>query len=237
MVKFTHETCQCRSTKKKTRRSTTVPGAKEKQKSDFLHTSLYRLSIATQVFWAKAFLRQTCSLLLVSAPPRSSIRVLVACFRKGLLKLRLLVMADTAGKGKYLLACDSLTFTIMYLCHLFSLALSPPLRSFLHYNDHQVIKCRAAVVWEPKTPFTIEEVEVQPPKAGEVRVKVLYSGVCHTDAYTQGGHDSEGKFPVHSWTRRWWRCRECWRRRNFRPARCASVFRFLFYPFCICLFC
>ncbi len=35
-----------------------------------------------------------------------------------------------------------------------------------------------------------------PPKAGEVRVKIVASGVCHTDAYTLSGKDSEGIFPV-----------------------------------------
>ncbi|XP_065183997.1 alcohol dehydrogenase class-3-like [Sycon ciliatum] len=59
----------------------------------------------------------------------------------------------------------------------------------------KTIECRAAVAWEPKKPLTIEQVEVDPPKAGEVRIKVLYSGVCHTDAYTLSGADSEGKFP------------------------------------------
>lgn len=59
----------------------------------------------------------------------------------------------------------------------------------------QVIKCRAAVAFEPKKPLSIEEVEVDPPKAGEVRIKVLFTGVCHTDAYTLSGADSEGKFP------------------------------------------
>ena len=36
----------------------------------------------------------------------------------------------------------------------------------------QVIKCKAAVVWEPKKPFSIVEIEVAPPKAHEVRIKV-----------------------------------------------------------------
>jgi len=58
------------------------------------------------------------------------------------------------------------------------------------------IKCRAAVAWGPKEPLTIEEVEVGPPKAGEVRVKVVATGVCHTDAYTLSGADPEGAFPV-----------------------------------------
>ncbi|KAK8750351.1 hypothetical protein OTU49_014786 [Cherax quadricarinatus] len=60
----------------------------------------------------------------------------------------------------------------------------------------QVIKCKAAVAWEKEKPLTIEDVEVAPPKAGEVRIKVLASGVCHTDAYTLDGHDPEGIFPV-----------------------------------------
>ena len=41
----------------------------------------------------------------------------------------------------------------------------------------------------------IKEVVVGPPQAGEVRVKVLYSGVCHTDEYTRSGLDPEGLFP------------------------------------------
>lgn len=60
----------------------------------------------------------------------------------------------------------------------------------------QVISCKAAVAWEAKKPLSIETVEVAPPKAGEVRVKITASGVCHTDAYTLDGHDSEGIFPV-----------------------------------------
>lgn len=55
--------------------------------------------------------------------------------------------------------------------------------------------CRAAVAWEPKKPLVIETIEVAPPKAGEVRIKILATGVCHTDSYTLGGHDSEGMFP------------------------------------------
>lgn len=60
----------------------------------------------------------------------------------------------------------------------------------------QVIKCRAAVAWGPKQPLKIETIDVAPPKAGEVRIKVTASGVCHTDAYTMSGQDSEGVFPV-----------------------------------------
>ncbi len=58
------------------------------------------------------------------------------------------------------------------------------------------IECLAAVARAPGAPLTIETVLVSPPKAGEVRIKVLHCGVCHTDAYTLGGHDAEGVFPV-----------------------------------------
>ena len=41
-----------------------------------------------------------------------------------------------------------------------------------HITHPQVITCPAAVAWEAKKPLSIEQVEVQPPKEGEVRVKV-----------------------------------------------------------------
>ncbi len=58
------------------------------------------------------------------------------------------------------------------------------------------ITCKAAVAWAAKEPLKIEEVVVAAPKAGEVRVKLLASGVCHTDAYTLSGEDPEGVFPA-----------------------------------------
>ena len=57
------------------------------------------------------------------------------------------------------------------------------------------MKTRAAVAWGPKQPLTIEEVDLQGPQAGEVMVKLVATGVCHTDAYTLSGEDSEGVFP------------------------------------------
>ncbi|KAM8909735.1 all-trans-retinol dehydrogenase [NAD(+)] ADH4-like [Spinachia spinachia] len=45
----------------------------------------------------------------------------------------------------------------------------------------QVITCRAAVAWGPGKPLTLEEVQVAPPKTHEVRIKVMATGVCHTD--------------------------------------------------------
>ncbi|KAJ2897213.1 S-(hydroxymethyl)glutathione dehydrogenase [Zalerion maritima] len=60
----------------------------------------------------------------------------------------------------------------------------------------QVIKCKAAVAWEAGKELSIEDIEVAPPKAHEVRIQVLYTGVCHTDAYTLSGKDPEGAFPI-----------------------------------------
>lgn len=59
----------------------------------------------------------------------------------------------------------------------------------------KIIKCKAAVAWEPKKPLQIETIEVAAPKAHEVRIKITHTAVCHTDAYTLGGLDSEGVFP------------------------------------------
>jgi S-(hydroxymethyl)glutathione dehydrogenase / alcohol dehydrogenase len=58
------------------------------------------------------------------------------------------------------------------------------------------MKSRAAVAWEAKKPLTIETIEIAGPKPGEVLVEVMATGVCHTDAYTLSGLDSEGKFPA-----------------------------------------
>lgn len=59
----------------------------------------------------------------------------------------------------------------------------------------QFIKSRAAVAWGPKQPLVLEEVDVMLPKKGEVLIKVVASGVCHTDAFTLSGEDPEGIFP------------------------------------------
>lgn len=58
------------------------------------------------------------------------------------------------------------------------------------------MKVKAAVAWGPKQPLSIEEVDLEGPKKGEVLVKILATGVCHTDAYTLSGADPEGLFPV-----------------------------------------
>ncbi len=58
------------------------------------------------------------------------------------------------------------------------------------------MKTRAAVAWEAGKPLTIETIEIGGPKPGEVLVEVMATGICHTDAYTLSGLDSEGKFPA-----------------------------------------
>jgi len=60
----------------------------------------------------------------------------------------------------------------------------------------EFIKSKAAVAWGPKQPLSIEEVDVMLPRKGEVLVKILASGVCHTDAFTLSGEDPEGVFPA-----------------------------------------
>ena len=58
-----------------------------------------------------------------------------------------------------------------------------------------MIKSRAAVAWAAGQPLEVTEVDVAPPKAGEVLVRIVATGVCHTDAFTLSGADPEGIFP------------------------------------------
>jgi len=57
------------------------------------------------------------------------------------------------------------------------------------------MKTRAAVAFAPKQPLESVEVDLEGPQAGEVLVEIMATGVCHTDAYTLDGLDSEGIFP------------------------------------------
>ncbi|MCC1496070.1 S-(hydroxymethyl)glutathione dehydrogenase/class III alcohol dehydrogenase [Alcanivorax sp. 1008] len=58
------------------------------------------------------------------------------------------------------------------------------------------MKSRAAVAFGPGKPLEIVEIDVAPPKKGEVLVKITHTGVCHTDAFTLSGDDPEGVFPA-----------------------------------------
>ncbi len=58
------------------------------------------------------------------------------------------------------------------------------------------MKSRAAVAWEAGKPLSIEVIDVEGPRAGEVLVQIKATGVCHTDAFTLSGDDPEGLFPA-----------------------------------------
>lgn len=58
------------------------------------------------------------------------------------------------------------------------------------------MKSQAAIAFAAGEPLQIVEVDVAPPKAGEVLVKISHTGVCHTDAFTLSGDDPEGVFPA-----------------------------------------
>lgn len=57
------------------------------------------------------------------------------------------------------------------------------------------MKTKAAVAWEAGKPLEIVELDLEPPKKGEVLLKMVATGVCHTDAFTLSGADPEGIFP------------------------------------------
>ncbi|MEB3301585.1 MAG: S-(hydroxymethyl)glutathione dehydrogenase/class III alcohol dehydrogenase [Cyanobacteriota bacterium] len=59
-----------------------------------------------------------------------------------------------------------------------------------------MIRSRAAVAWGPSQPLEVTEIDVAPPGPGEVLVRIVATGVCHTDAFTLSGADPEGLFPV-----------------------------------------
>ncbi|CCF56386.1 hypothetical protein KAFR_0B00880 [Kazachstania africana CBS 2517] len=59
----------------------------------------------------------------------------------------------------------------------------------------KAIQCKAAVAYEAKKPLVVQDVIVDAPKAHEVRIKIMNTAICHTDAYTLSGVDPEGLFP------------------------------------------
>jgi len=58
------------------------------------------------------------------------------------------------------------------------------------------MQTKAAVAWKAGAPLTIETVELEGPRAGEVLVEIKATGVCHTDEFTRSGGDPEGLFPA-----------------------------------------
>ena len=76
------------------------------------------------------------------------------------------------------------------------------------------MKVRAAVAREAGKPLSLETVELEGPREGEVLVQIKATGICHTDEFTLSGADPEGIFPA-SWGTRapawWWRSGAAWR--------------------------
>ncbi|XP_063314654.1 alcohol dehydrogenase 1-like [Pelobates fuscus] len=60
----------------------------------------------------------------------------------------------------------------------------------------KIIKCRAAVTWGVNQPFSIEEVEVAPPKVNEIRIKMVATGICRTDDHGMKGKLENSYFPI-----------------------------------------
>jgi S-(hydroxymethyl)glutathione dehydrogenase/alcohol dehydrogenase len=58
------------------------------------------------------------------------------------------------------------------------------------------MKTRAAVAFAAGKPLEVTTVELEGPRAGEVLVEIMATGICHTDAYTLSGADPEGLFPA-----------------------------------------
>src|SRR3989475_106329 len=73
--------------------------------------------------------------------------------------------------------------------------MAPPILSLPVFGE-TTMKSHAAVAFGPGQPLQIVEIDVAPPKKGEVLVKITHTGVCHTDAFTLSGDDPEGLFPV-----------------------------------------
>ncbi|PNJ35333.1 ADH4 isoform 8, partial [Pongo abelii] len=63
-------------------------------------------------------------------------------------------------------------------------------------TNGKVIKCKAAIAWEAGKPLCIEEVEVAPPKAHEVRIQIIATSLCHTDATVIDSKFEGLAFPV-----------------------------------------
>src|SRR5439155_22658746 len=58
------------------------------------------------------------------------------------------------------------------------------------------MRVRAAICWEPRRALEVDEIDLEGPRAGECLVRLVATGVCHTDAYTMSGRDPSGLFPA-----------------------------------------
>ncbi|ONK79274.1 uncharacterized protein A4U43_C01F4710 [Asparagus officinalis] len=55
-------------------------------------------------------------------------------------------------------------------------------------KEPQTIRCKAAICWGPGQPLTVEEIEVEPPRSSEVRIRILCASLCHTDETGWNGY-------------------------------------------------
>ena len=62
-------------------------------------------------------------------------------------------------------------------------------------DERNLMKTRAAVAWEAGKPLEVMEIDLEGPREGEVLIRNVATGVCHTDAFTLSGEDPEGIFP------------------------------------------
>ena len=77
-----------------------------------------------------------------------------------------------------------------------ALAYSAHSFTFHSAKAQKTMKTKAAVAWKAGQPLTIETVDLEGPKFGEVLVELKATGICHTDYYTLSGADPEGIFPA-----------------------------------------
>src|SRR5690349_2814738 len=75
-----------------------------------------------------------------------------------------------------------------------SSAVGDPYRT--HLQKESQVKIRAAVLEEFGQPLAVQEVDLAEPRAGEVLVRLVACGVCHTDLYTASGADPSGYAPT-----------------------------------------
>ena len=68
-------------------------------------------------------------------------------------------------------------------------------KSNIRDEENDMVASRAAVAHQAGKPLTIETIEVEGPREGEVLVEIKATGICHTDAFTLSGADPEGLFP------------------------------------------
>ena len=92
-----------------------------------------------------------------------------------------------------------------------------PLIKVMSDTQGKPIQCKAMVARAPKQPLTAETITVDPPKAGEVRVKVIANALCHHRCVYIGWMRSGRLVSLYSWTRSWMHCRIGRRGRDERP--------------------